>query len=121
MKRSIAILFFMLVFSAIVFASPFIISDPQTDATKFRMRLSADNGATWSAWVEGDPVSGGAKFDLAGVQKGVYKGEMQAGAYCSVTDSTTNVTTTVWIWSESAPFVLDQQISGKPVNIKVTQ
>jgi hypothetical protein len=110
----------ILAVAALAIASPFIVADPQV-ATKYRMRLSADNGATWGAWVEGNPVAGGMKFDIATTPVGSYKGEAQAGDTISVTDSTTGVTTTVFGWSASAPFLLVVKAGQKTINIKVIE
>ena len=108
----------VLVLATLALAAPFIIADPQV-ASKYRMRLSADNGVTWGSWVEGNPVSGGMKFDIATTPVGSYKGEAQAGDTISVTDSTTGVTTSVFGWSASAPFLLVVKAGQKTVNIKV--
>ena len=110
----------VLVLAAVVLASPFIVSDPQT-ATKYRMRLSADNGATWGAWVEGAPIAGAMKFDIASTTPGNYKGEAQAGDNISVTDQTTGVTTTVFGWSASAPFLLTVRAGQRTINIRVIE
>jgi hypothetical protein len=85
------------------------------------MRLSADNGVTWGAWVEGNPVAGAMKFDIATTTPGAYKGEAQAGDNISVTDSTTGVVTTVFGWSASAPFLLNVKAGQKTINIKVIE
>ena len=110
----------ILAVAALAIASPFIVSDPQT-ATKYRLRLSSDNGATWGAWVEGVPVTGAMKFDIAATAAGNYKGEAQAGDNISVTDSTTGVTTTVFGWSASAPFLLVVKAGQKTINIRVIE
>ena len=121
MKTKFALIAFMLlVCFSIAIAAPFIVADPQV-ATKYRMRLSADNGTTWGAWVEGNPIAGGMKFDVATTPVGSYKGEAQAGDTISVTDSTTGVTTTVFGWSASAPFLLVVKAGQKTVNIKVIE
>ena len=110
----------ILAVAALAIASPFIVADPQT-ATKYRLRLSSDNGATWGAWVEGVPVTGAMKFDIAATPAGNYKGEAQAGDNISVTDSTTGVTTTVFGWSASAPFLLVVKAGQKTINIRVIE
>jgi hypothetical protein len=104
MKKLLLIIAILAV-AALAIASPFITADPQS-ATKYQMRLSADNGATWSAWVQGDPVSGAMKFDIGTTPAGSYKGEAQAGGNVSVTDTTTGQVSTVFKWSASAPFSL---------------
>lgn len=103
-----------------VMASPFIVADPQT-ATKYRMRLSADNGVTWGVWIEGDPVNGALRFDVEGIPKGDYKGEAQAGGNVSLTDSTSGATSVVWMWSASAPFVLNLRAGQVVVNLRVVE
>lgn len=119
MKKLIAIIFLsILLFTSLVLAEPFIVSNPQTDATKFRMRLSADNGVTWGTWSEGNPVSNAMKFDLQPVTPGNYKGEAEAGGNVTVTDSTSNQTSTVFKWSDPAPFVLSIPSLTKPTGTK---
>ena len=110
----------ILAFAAAAIASPFIIADPQ-GATKYRMRLSADNGATWGAWVEGAPIAGAMKFDIASTTPGNYKGEAQAGDNITVTDSTTGQVSTVFSWSASAPFLLTVKAGQKTINIRVIE
>ena len=119
MKR-LALALAILAMAVSVMASPFIVADPQS-ATKYQMRLSADNGATWSAWVQGDPVGGQMKFDIASTPAGSYKGEAQAGGNVTVTDSTTGNVSTVWMWSVSAPFLLNKLPGQKTINIKVIE
>jgi hypothetical protein len=101
-------------------AAPFIVADPQS-ATKYRMRLSADNGTTWGAWVEGPPINGSLRFDIAGTPAGNYKGEAQAGGEVSVTDSVTGQVSTVFMWSASAPFLLTVRPGQTAVNIRVIE
>jgi hypothetical protein len=111
----------ILAVAALAVASPFIVADPNP-ATKYQMRLSADNGVTWGPWTEGAAVSGAMRFDVGANPAGAYKGEAQAwGVTSSLTDSTTGVTTTVIGWSASAPFLLDLKIGKKIVNIKVIE
>lgn len=118
MKTTFCALVFVL-FAVVVFASPFLVADPAT-STKYRMRLSADNGVTWGAWVEGNPVNGAMKFDVAGMTNGTYLGEAQAWGDVEVTDSTSGAITSVGSWSTSSPFVL--KVRGqKVVNIKVIE
>ena len=111
----------ILAMAAVVLATPFLISDPQTDATKFRIRLSPDNGATWSAWVQGDPVEGAMKFDIGATPAGNYKGEAQAGGNVTVTDTTTGQTSTVFKWSASAPFGLTMAPGQTVIKIRVIE
>ena len=121
MKIKFALIGFMLlVCFTLAIASPFIVADPQT-ATRYRMRLSADSGATWGTWVEGNPVSGAMRFDIAGTAAGSYKGEAQAGGNVSVTDSTTGQVSTVWMWSATAPFLLNVAAGQTVVNIRVIE
>jgi hypothetical protein len=108
----------ILAVSALAIASPFIVADPST-ATKYQLRLSSDNGVTWGAWVQGDPVSGALKFDIGSTAAGNYKGEVQAGGNVTVTDSTTGNVSTVFKWSASAPFLLVIQPGQTVVGIKV--
>jgi hypothetical protein len=120
MKKLFVLLAILVAFTGMALATPFIIADPQV-ATKYRMRLSSDNGATWGAWVEGVPVTGAMKFDIAATPVGNYKGEAQAGDNISVTDSTTGVTTTVFGWSAAAPFLLTVKAGQKTINIRVIE
>jgi hypothetical protein len=111
----------VLVLATLALATPFIVADPQS-ATKYQMRLSADNGVTWGPWTEGVAVSGAMKFDVGTNPAGNYKGEAQAwGVTTSLTDSVTGVTTTVIGWSASAPFLLTLKVGQKTVNIKVIE
>lgn len=119
MKR-LLIIGMVLALASLAMAAPFIVADPQS-ATKYQMRLSSDNGVTWGAWIQGDPVSGAMKFDIGSIAAGNYKGEAQAGGNVSVTDSTSGVTTTVFKWSTSAPFLLKIDIGQKTLNIKVIE
>jgi hypothetical protein len=120
MKKLFVLIAITVAFTGLALATPFIVSDPQV-ATKYRMRLSSDNGATWGAWVEGAPIGGAMKFDIAGTPVGNYKGEAQAGDNISVTDSTTGQTSTVFSWSASAPFLLNVKAGQKTINIKVIE
>ena len=111
----------ILAVTALAIASPFIVADPQS-ATKYQMRLSADNGVTWGPWTEGAAVSGAMRFDAGANPAGPYKGEAQAwGVTSSLTDSTTGVTTTVIGWSASAPFLLVVKAGQKTINIRVIE
>ena len=110
----------VLILAAVALASPFITADPQT-ATKYRIRLSSDNGATWSAWTEGAPIAGAMRFDIAGTAPGSYSGEAQAGDNITLTDSTTGQVSTVFGWSASAPFLLTVRAGQRTVNIKVIE
>ena len=103
---------------AIVFAEPYLGADPQTDATKYRMRLSTD-GSTWGAWTVGPPVSNAMRFDIGGVPPADYSGQAQAGAVLSVTDQTTGQTTTADRWSTSAPFLLRVPSLSQPREVAV--
>ena len=120
MKRLLIILA-ILIFSSPAMAAPFIVADPQIDVTKYRMRLSADNGVSWGTWVEGNPVGNSLKFDISGTPKGTYLGEAQAAGNVELTDSTTGVVSTVWQWSASAPFVLKVRAGQKTTSIKVIE
>lgn len=108
----------LLALAAAAAAGPFLVADPQ-EATKYRMRLSADGGATWGDWVEGSPVNGALRFDLAGTPAGNYRGEAQAGGVVSVTDAATGQVSTVPLWSASAPFSLTVRPGQTVVNIRV--
>jgi hypothetical protein len=116
--RKLFIVLAILAVAALAIASPFIVADPST-ATKYQLRLSSDNGVTWGAWVQGDPVSGALKFDIGSTATGNYKGEVQAGGNVTVTDSTTGNVSTVFGWSASAPFLLVIQPGQTVINIKV--
>ena len=120
MKKLFVLITILVAFATIALAAPFIVADPQT-ATKYRMRLSADNGATWSTWTEGAPIAGAMKFDIAGTTPGNYKGEAQAGDNITLTDSTTGQTSTVFSWSASAPFLLTVKAGQKTINIRVIE
>lgn len=101
--------------SVAAMASLVVVSDPQPEASKFRMRLCTPDGSTCGEWVEGNPVNGGCWFDLASVPRGTYKGEAQAyGQIASLTDSSTNQTSTVSDWSLSAFFELDLTTLSAP-------
>ena len=118
--KKISIIFAVLIFAVAAFAAPFIVADPQLDVTKYRMRLSADNGVTWSAWTEGVPVNNALKFDVSGTPKGTYLGEAQAGGDVELTDTTSGLVSTVWQWSASAPFVLKVRAGQTTTKIKIT-
>lgn len=120
MKKQLCIVLVLVAIAAVALASPFIVADPQT-ADKYRIRLSADNGATWGAWVEGLPVSGAMKFDISGTAAGNYKGEAQAGGNVTLTDSTTGAQSTVFQWSTSSPFVLTVKAGVKIINIRIIE
>jgi hypothetical protein len=111
--------FLCLIFNQSNSHAQFLVSDPQTDATSFRIRLSADNGATWGAWSVGPPVSNAMRFDLSGYSAGTYQGQAQAGLTTSVTDTTTGVTTTSTAWSASSPFGLRTPSKVSPKAIRV--
>lgn len=96
-------------------AGPFVASDPQQEATKFRLRLCGPDGSNCGAWVEGAPMNGGCWFDLASVARGTYKGEAQAyGPTATLTDLQTNQTSSVSDWSPSAFFDLTLTILSPP-------
>lgn len=119
MKKLFVLLVVLVAMVGLAFAQPYIVSDPQTDATKYRMRLSTDAGATWGTWVEGPAVSNAMRFDLSPIPPASYQGQAQAGAVYSVTDSTTGQTTSVDTWSTSAPFVLNVRSSSPPTGVGV--
>jgi len=103
---------------SIAFAEPFIVCDPAQNVSKYQLRLSADNGTTWSPWTEGPAQSDGSmKFDLVSTPPGNYKGEAQAFGTYQVTDSTTGQVSTASGWSSSAPFLLGTPNSTR--NIKI--
>ena len=119
MKKLFVLLVVLAAMVGLAFAQPFLVSNPQTDATKYRMRLSTDAGATWGTWVEGPAVNNALRFDLANIPPASYQGQAQAGAVYTVTDSTTGQTTTADTWSTSAPFVLNVQSSSPPAAVRV--
>ena len=119
MKR-LPIIIIVLALASLAMATPFIVADPQS-ATKYRVRLSSDNGVTWGAWVEGDPVAGQMKFDIGTTPAGNYKCEAQAGGDIEVIDSTSGAKSSVWKWSVSAPFLLRVTPGTTAVNIKVIE
>jgi len=99
-----AALLFLLV--PLVFASPFLSSDPNPTHTSYQVRLSADNGVTWGAWVEGPPKDNHLWFDLGTTAPGPYKGEAQGFGTWEVTDGMTGTKSSEQTWSPSAPFLL---------------
>jgi hypothetical protein len=115
----VIIIFLCLIFNQSNSHAQFLVSDPQTDATSFRIRLSADNGSTWGAWSVGPPVSNAMRFDMSTYPAGTFKGEAQAGLTTSVTDTTTGVTTTSTAWSASSPFGLRTPSKVSPKAIRV--
>lgn len=100
-------------------AEPFLGADPQTDATVYRIRLSADDGATWGAWTQGPSVNNVMRFDLGGTSPGDYDGQAQAGALITVRDTTTGQTTTAPVWSASAPFELRVPTIRAPAQVAI--
>jgi hypothetical protein len=120
MKRLILILA-ILFFAVPALAQPYITADPQTDATKYRIRFSTDGGVSWSPWTEGPPIDNALKFNIAGMQVADYKGEAQAGAVFEVTDTQTGQVTAVDEWSASSPFLLRVKRGNAPASLKVTK
>ena len=118
MSKVFITLVMVFVLASVAFAEPFLVADPQTDATKYRIRLAVGTGP-WSSWVEGPPVNSALRFDLGGTPAANYKGEAQAGATISVTDTTTGVVTSTDMWSPSAPFGLNVTTSSTPRGIRV--
>jgi hypothetical protein len=119
MKRSrlfVSILLLLLV-PVIAFATPFVSSDPDTAAQKYRIRLSADAGVTWSAWTEGQPFENHLYFDLGTTLGGSYWGEAQAYGRFTVIDPTSGLTTFVDQWTTSAPFRLTVPKGTKGIKI----
>lgn len=114
----LAALSLLLCTQASVSADPFLVADPQTDASSYRMRLST-NGTTWGTWTQGPPVANAMRFDLGPITPGSYLGEAQAGAVVSVTDTTTGQTTTSQLWSASAPFGLSVPTIKTPTHVAV--
>lgn len=119
MKKLLIALTILIAFAGLALAEPFVVADPQADATRYRMRLSSDGGATWGTWAEGLPVSNAMRFDIANTPPANYSGQAQAGANVTVTDSTTGQTTTSLRWSNSAPFVLRVPNIQTPANVAV--
>jgi len=97
---------FLLWLVPLVFASPFLSSDPNPTHTEYQVRLSADNGATWGSWAEAPPRDAHLWFDLGTVAPGNYKGEAQGFGTWEVTDGLTGEKSSVQTWSPSAPFLL---------------
>lgn len=120
MKKLFLILV-ILVFAAMALAQPYITADPQTDASKYRIRFSTDGGATWSTWTEGPPVNNALMFDISGMPVNNYNGEAQAGSEWELTDMTGMITTTVDAWSASSPFLLKIKRGNAPAQLKVTK
>lgn len=112
-----AIVFLTVIFSGLAYAAgPFIVSDPQPEATKFRMKLGSGE------WVEGAPVNQGAKFDIGNISTGNYNGEMQAGGVdCELTDELSGVISQCsYSWSESAKFKLKKNpVLSAPTSLKI--
>jgi len=112
-----SLIILILLIAAPAMADPFLVADPQS-AEWYAMRLSTDNGATWGAWTEGPPVEGALRFDLGGIPQGTYKGQARAGGNVTVTDEVTGEISTVWLWSDNAPFVLSVRSGSTPVKVK---
>ena len=55
MKRLLIIAAILIIAATAIAAS--IVSDPDSEALRYRMRLSADGGATWGVWAEAPPVA----------------------------------------------------------------
>ena len=100
------------------YPQPYIMSEPQTDASIYRLRLSTD-GTTWGPWFESPPVNNALKFSIADVPKGVYKGEAQAGATTTLKDEQSGVETFVTEWSQSGKFILNRKQGNAPTTLKV--
>jgi hypothetical protein len=107
----------ILLLAGVAFAEPFLVADPMSEATRYRVRLSADNGTTWGSWVEGTPVNQAARFDLGGTPSGNYRGELQAYGSWRLTDSTSGQTSTVTTWTPSAPFLLIPPSSTRNIRV----
>lgn len=103
MLRKLSIVLLVLALAVVAAASPFVSSDPDPNHQRYRVRVSQD-GATWGAWVEGQPQDQHLWFDFGTIAPGNYFGEAQAYMNFSVTDSVTNNTTTLQEWSASSPF-----------------
>ena len=110
----------ILISASIAIASPFIVADPDPTVTQYQIRLSSDGGTTWGNWVQGNPVANTMRFDIGTTPAGNYKGEVQAGANVTLTDSTTGQTSTVFKWSASAPFLLVVPTGKTVTHITVT-
>ena len=120
MKKLFVIILFMLVFiSNLCLASPFIVCNPDDTVYKYRVRLSSDNGTTWTEWVESNPLNNAMHYDIGALTPGTYKGEAQAGGLYELTDSADGAITSVMYWSESAFFILKIKPSGKPTILKI--
>ena len=109
----------VLVFAVPAMTQPYITADPQTDASKYRMRMKVKDSATWGDWVEAPPVDNRLLFDISGVPTNHYDGEAQAGAEWELTDMTGMITTTVYAWSASAPFLLKVKRGNAPAQLTV--
>lgn len=118
MKKTLIVLGLILLSVGIAFAGPFLISDPAINITKYQIRLSADNGVTWSAWAESPAQTDGSmRYDIGSYAAGNYKGEAQAYGTYTVTDSTSGQVSTAVGWSASAPFVLGTPSSTIKVRV----
>ena len=107
MKRSrlfFAVLLLLLI-PAFALASPFVISNPDTAAQKYRIRLSLDDGATWGAW-SGGSLQNHLYFDLSTTPGDTYLGQAQAFGRFTLVDPVSGQTTHVDQWTTSAPFQL---------------
>jgi hypothetical protein len=120
MKRLIVV-FAIILFTVPVSAQPYITADPQTDASKYRIRFSTDGGVSWSPWTEGPPVNNVLLFNIAGMPVNDYRGEAQAGAVFEVTDTQTGQVTAVDEWSASSPFLLRVKRGNAPASLRVTK
>ena len=117
--KKLFLIFAILLFVVPAMAQPYISADPQTDATKYRIRFSTDGGVSWSPWTEGPPVNNALMFNIAGMPVADYKGEAQAGAVFEVTDVQTGQVTAVDEWSASSPFLLKVKRGNAPAQLKV--
>ena len=96
----------LLLIPTLALSTPFVTSNPDTAAQKYRIRLSLDNGATWSAWAEGQPFEAHLYFDLSTTPGDTYLGEAQSFGRFTLFDPVSGQTTHVDQWTTSAPFQL---------------
>lgn len=121
MKRLMMAIGVLLLLSSLAFSEPFLVCDPQPEAIKYRIRLSADAGTTWGPFVEGPPVNSAMRFDLNNTPVGNYTGEAQAAGSYEVTDSISGQISSIEYWSAPAPFVLKVKPGKTPEKVKTTK
>lgn len=125
MKRFILVLVVLLMVPAFAFAEPVLTCDPQSwsnpDGTTGRPTIYRVRLGPIAEWAEAPAnAEGAAWFPLNVWPAGNYPScEIQAGGMVAVTDTTTGIRTTAFIWGPSAPFVFEKLIGSTPENVQV--